>query len=70
LTTRARVAEVNWSGTYRYRAAEVHSPGTVAELQRLVRSGGRLHALGARHSLNGVADGDALVSVAGLGGRR
>ena len=68
MTAPARVAEVNWSGTYRYRADRVHTPATVAELQGLVRSGGRLHALGTRHSFNGVADGDALVSVAGLGG--
>ena len=65
MTASSGVSEVNWSGTYRYRADQVHAPQTVAELQQLVRSGGRLHPLGTRHSFNGVADGDALVSVAG-----
>jgi xylitol oxidase len=68
MTASSGVAEVNWSGTYRYRADQVHTPRTLAELQQLVRSGGRLHPLGTRHSFNGVADGDALVSVAELGG--
>ena len=40
----------------------------MAEVQDLVRAGGRLHPLGTRHSFNGVADGGALVSVAELGG--
>ena len=68
MTAASGVAEVNWSGTYTYRAGQVHRPRSVAELQDLVRAGGRLHALGTRHSFNGVADGGALVSVAGLGG--
>ena len=68
MTAPSSVAEVNWSGTYTYRAAQVHRPRSVAELQDLVRSGGPLHALGTRHSFNGVADGAALVSVAELGG--
>ena len=68
MTAPPRVAEVNWSGTYTYRAAQVHRPRSVAELQELVRSGGPLHALGTRHSFNGVADGSALVSVAELAG--
>ena len=68
MTATTAPAEVNWSGTYTYRATQVHRPRSVAEVQDLVRAGGRLHPLGTRHSFNGVADGDALVSVAELGG--
>ncbi len=68
MTADTMSAEVNWSGTYAYRASQVHRPRNVAEVQHLVRAAGRLHPLGTRHSFNGVADGDALLSVAGLGG--
>ena len=68
MTATTAPAEVNWSGTYTYRATQVHRPRSVAEVQDLVRAGGRLHPLGTRHSFNGVADGDALVSVAELDG--
>jgi xylitol oxidase len=59
---------LNWSGTYRYRAAAIHQPRTVAELQTLVARGGSLHALGTRHSFNDVGDATELISLAALAG--
>jgi xylitol oxidase len=50
-------AERNWSGTYTYRAQEIHRPRTIAELQRLIGSSrSSLHALGTRHSFNDISD--------------
>lgn len=47
---------VNWAGNYEYRAAKLHRPATIAELQELVRSSSRVRALGTRHSFNDIAD--------------
>ena len=33
MTATTAAPELNWSGTYRYRADQVHRPRTVAELQ-------------------------------------
>jgi xylitol oxidase len=56
----------NWSGTYTYRARRVHEPATIDELQRIVASAEKIHALGSRHSFNDVADSAELVSLAGI----
>ncbi|QMU71422.1 D-arabinono-1,4-lactone oxidase [Streptacidiphilus sp. P02-A3a] len=57
----------NWAGNLAYSAARRHEPGTVAELQSIVRAGSRVRALGSRHSFNRVADTDGdLVSTAAL----
>jgi xylitol oxidase len=48
----------NWSRTVRYRAARVHHPRSVEELQQVVRGSGRVRPLGTRHSFNHIADGD------------
>jgi xylitol oxidase len=58
----------NWSGTYRYRAREVHHPQTIAELQSLVARGGSFHALGTRHSFNDIGDASELISLTELPG--
>ena len=50
----------NWAGNYRYHAAEVATPGSVAEVQELVSRSSQLKALGTRHSFNGIADTDAI----------
>ncbi len=57
----------NWAGNVTFRAARVHRPTSLAELQLLTARAGRLRALGTGHSFSLVADtaGD-LVSVAGL----
>ena len=46
----------NWSGNYTYRAERLELPASTEEVQRLVKGGGRLKALGSRHSFNGIAD--------------
>jgi xylitol oxidase len=46
----------NWAGNYTFRAARVHTPRTVGEVQELVRRPGHWKALGARHSFNSIAD--------------
>jgi xylitol oxidase len=57
----------NWSGTYQFTAREVITARTVGEVQRTVAGGGRVRALGTRHSFNDLADnGATLVSVAGI----
>jgi xylitol oxidase len=57
----------NWSGTYRFTAHEVIEARTVAEVQRAVAAGGRVRAIGTRHSFNDLADnGATLVSVTAI----
>ena len=57
----------NWSGTYQFTAREVITARTVGEVQRAVTAGGRVRAIGTRHSFNDLADnGATLVSVAGM----
>jgi alditol oxidase len=48
----------NWAGNYRYNARQLHVPGSISDLQELVRGHEGLKALGARHSFNGIADSD------------
>lgn len=51
----------NWAGNLTFSAGRVVSPGSVEELQELVRraagEGRALHAVGAAHSFSAVADG-------------
>jgi xylitol oxidase len=59
----------NWSGTYQFTAREVIAARTVGEVQRAVADGpgGRVRAIGTRHSFNDLADnGATLVSVTGV----
>jgi alditol oxidase len=57
----------NWSGTYRFTAREVIHARAVGDVQRAVAAGGRVRAIGTRHSFNDLADnGATLVSVAGI----
>jgi alditol oxidase len=57
----------NWSGTYRFTAREVIAARTIGDVQRAVAAGGRVRALGTRHSFTDLADnGAVLVSVAGI----
>lgn len=62
------VIGTNWSGTYVYRAAELHRPRSVDELQELIGRGKPVHALGTRHSFNDVADSAELISLSDLPG--
>src|SRR5579864_848250 len=57
----------NWSGTYRFTAREVIEARTVGDVRRAVAAGGRVRAVGTRHSFNDLADnGATLVSVTGI----
>jgi xylitol oxidase len=57
----------NWSGTYQFTAHEVIAARTIGEVQRAVAGGGRVRAIGTRHSFNDLADNEAtLVSVTGI----
>jgi xylitol oxidase len=57
----------NWSGTYRFTAREVIEARTVGDVQRAVAAGGRVRAIGTRHSFNDLADnGATLVSVTAI----
>jgi len=54
----------NWAGNHTYSTDRVERPASVGELQELVASGGRVKALGSRHSFTDIGDTDgALVSL-------
>jgi xylitol oxidase len=56
----------NWAGNYTFASRQVHEPETIEELRQIVLHATKLHALGSRHSFNGVADSGEQVSVAKL----
>lgn len=49
-------ARENWAGNYTYRAAALHRPETVEQVQEIVRRSKDVRALGTRHSFNDIAD--------------
>jgi xylitol oxidase len=58
---------LNWSGTYQFTARTVIAAQAIGEVQRAVAAGGRVRAIGTRHSFNDLADnGATLVSVTGI----
>ena len=60
-------AGATWSGTYRFTAPRLVEARTIGEVQELVRAGGRVRALGTRHSFSDIADTDGtLVTVTGI----
>ncbi len=46
----------NWAGTYEYRAPRIVVPTSVDGVRAVVRGGGRVHALGTRHSFTDLPD--------------
>ncbi len=46
----------NWAGNYTYRAARLHYPETIQQVQQLVGRGSKLKVFGSRHSFNHIAD--------------
>jgi xylitol oxidase len=46
----------NWAGNYTYQAQYWHFPGTVEQLQEIVRNMEKVKAVGSRHSFNNIAD--------------
>jgi len=56
-----------WSGTYRFTARQVVAARTIDDVRHAVTAGGRVRALGTRHSFNDIADnGATLVTVTGI----
>jgi len=56
-----------WSGTYQFTARRLIAARTIEDVRRAVAAGGRVRALGTRHSFNDLADnGDTLVTVTGI----
>src|SRR5688500_2468107 len=54
----------NWAGNLTYGTHRVHYPGSVDEVQQVVRQCRSLRPLGSRHSFNRIADSTGnLVSV-------
>ena len=58
----------NWSGNYTYRAAILHRPGTLEELQELVARARAVRALGSRHSFTAMGDSEELIALDRLPG--
>src|SRR5580692_9010463 len=57
----------NWAGTYTYTARGIVHARTVDDVRRVVLEGGRVRALGTRHSFNNLADTTGtLISVSGI----
>jgi len=56
-----------WAGTYTFKAREVVAAKSVSDVQRAVAAGGRVRALGSRHSFTDLADTTGtLISVTGI----
>ena len=55
-TTTSGAAGSNWAGNLAYRAARLHHPGSVEEVQEVVARSERVKALGSRHCFNDIAD--------------
>jgi xylitol oxidase len=65
--TTAAIPERNWAGNLTYRAAHLHRPRSVAEVQEIVAGSPHVKALGSRHCFNDIADTTAdLVSLEAL----
>jgi alditol oxidase len=48
--------EHNWADNHTFSSGRVYRPGSVDEVRKLVAQSPHIHAIGARHSFNGVAD--------------
>jgi alditol oxidase len=57
---------LNWAGNYAYRAATLHLPTTVEQVQDLVGSAQRVRVLGSGHSFTDIADSAELISLDAL----
>ncbi len=56
----------NWAGNYTYRARRLHRPRSLEELQEIVATARSVHVVGSRHSFNGIADAEELISLEAL----
>jgi len=53
----------NWAGNHRYGAARLHRPKSLEQLREVVSGASSVHVLGSRHSFNGIADAEDLISL-------
>ena len=58
----------NWAANLTYRAAALHRPASLEQVQELVAGASRLRVLGSRHSFNDIADADELLTLDDLAG--
>ncbi len=56
----------NWAGNYSYQAKKLHRPSTVEQLQEIIAQAPKVRVLGSRHSFNGIADSEELITLAQL----
>lgn len=57
----------NWAGNLTYSAENFYEPGTIEDLQQIIRDNEKLRVLGTRHCFNDIADSPAVqVSVRAL----
>ncbi len=48
--------ERNWSQNHVFAAARIHRPASIDEARHLIAAAPKIHAVGSRHSFNGIAD--------------
>ena len=60
------MAEVNWAGSYEYRAGRLHRPATLEQVREIVAGAPRVRVLGSRHSFSDIADSAELISLDAL----
>lgn len=58
-TPKNKTMRSNWAGNYQYKAKHLHEPGSVAEVQTLVKKLDQQKALGSCHCFNNIADSPA-----------
>ena len=67
MSERGNGSQVNWAGNINYGASRLLQPQRIEEVQQIVREGGKLKVLGARHSFSDVANsGGTLLSLDGM----
>src|SRR3954470_14468563 len=62
-TAEARASATNWAGNHTYPAHTWHRPTGIEQLQEIVSAARSVHVLGSRHSFNGIADAEELLSL-------
>jgi xylitol oxidase len=62
------VTGTNWAANLTYRAARLHRPASLEQVQELVAGASNLRVLGSRHAFNDIADADELLALDGLAG--
>lgn len=56
----------NWGGSHTFQPTQFHRPTSLDELRRIVARAPKIHAIGARHAFNTIADAAELITLDGL----